>query len=249
MSDFSGTTLQSLEDVTLIVPAAGIGRRMSGSKPKQYLSIAGKPILAHTLQKLLQLNPLKIVLVVSAQDREYESIDLVDQCDVVIGGSTRAASVTNGLASLNCGDNDWVMVHDCARPCVRTADILNLYNRLHDTDVGGILAVPVSDTLKKIVASHVSLFPEQSHRKSLETLDRSELWLAQTPQMFRFGMLKQALAQAIESAIDITDEASAIEASGHSPLIVVGSKDNIKITTQEDLLYAAFILSQQESIN
>lgn len=264
MSDFSGTTLQSLEDVTLIVPAAGIGRRMSGSKPKQYLSIAGKPILAHTLQKLLQLNPLKIVLVVSAQDRDYESIDLVDQCDVVIGGSTRAASVINGLASLNCGDNDWVMVHDCARPCVRTADILNLYNRLHDTDVGGILAVPVSDTLKKIVASHVSLFPEQSHRKSLddtshapiketieiqETLDRSELWLAQTPQMFRFGMLKQALAQAIESAIDITDEASAIEASGHSPQIVVGSKDNIKITTQEDLLYAAFILSQQESIN
>ena len=264
MSDFSGRILQSLEDVTLIVPAAGIGSRMSESKPKQYLSIAGKPILTHTLQKLLQLNPLKIVLVVSAEDREYESIDLVDQCDVVIGGSTRAASVVNGLASLNCRDNDWIMVHDCVRPCVRTADIHNLYNRLHDTEVGGILAVPVSDTLKKIVAGRASLFSDQSHGKSLsdtssapikemieiqETLDRSELWLAQTPQMFRFGMLKRALAQAIESAIDITDEASAIEASGHAPQIVVGSKDNIKITTHEDLLHAAFILSQQESIN
>jgi 2-C-methyl-D-erythritol 4-phosphate cytidylyltransferase len=268
MSDLPGSDLQSLKDVTLIVPAAGIGSRMSASKPKQYLSIAGKPILAHTLKKLLQLNPRKIVLVVSAQDHEFESIEFVDRCDIVIGGSSRSASVSNGLASLDCDADDWVMVHDCARPCVRTADILELYNRLRNTDVGGILAVPVSDTLKKIVASHPLPFSEDAQKKTLqassnetvtesssetiriqETLDRSELWLAQTPQMFRFGMLKQALDQAIESEIEITDEASAIEASGQAPEIVEGSKDNIKITTQEDLLHAAYILSQQESIN
>lgn len=256
MSDFTSNTPQTLDDVTLIVPAAGVGSRMSAAKPKQYLSVYGKPILAHTLEKLFQLNPKKIVLVVSAEDSEYVSIDLVEQCEIVIGGASRAASVANGLDSLNCHDNDWVMVHDCARPCVRVADILMLYTRLRNTEVGGILAVPVSDTIKKITTDLATKSSKDALKMHSDesinisaTLDRSQLWLAQTPQMFRFGLLKRALNGAVESAVAITDEASAIEALGYAAEIIEGHKDNIKITTPEDLAYAAFILSGQELNN
>ena len=228
--------------VDFIVPAAGSGQRMGANVSKQYLHLADKPILQHTLEKLLELAPRKLVLVVAEGDRSWRSITTTRHCLVVTGGSTRAASVLNGLNALrrmrhgtDDGEKsgDWVLVHDSVRPCVRLDNIRRLFKAVMTTEAGGLLALPVIDTLKKVDGEDVSTQPRQVY------------WLAQTPQIFRFALLHQAMTQAKVNSVNISDEASAIELLGFNPVLVEGNRENIKITTREDLPLAEFYLRRQ----
>ena len=222
--------VDSLDGICVVVPAAGLGARMEAVRPKQYIDVAGKTILEHTLTRFLELQPDKLVLVVSSEDNLFRSIPLVDQCEIAIGGVTRLDSVLSGLGKLHIDANDWVMVHDAVRPCIRTEDILLLCSAVRDHEIGGLLGIPVTDTVKTADGNLVA-----------GTIDRSQLWLAQTPQLFRYGILLQALQAAHAGA---TDESSAVEALGHTPVMVRGHSDNIKVTTQDDLSMAAFYLSR-----
>ena len=220
-----------LSSLVFVVPAAGVGARMQGPKVKQYLSISGKPILQHCLEKLFALSPKKIILVVSAEDELWPTISQSKDCQIVEGGLLRSDSVLKGVEAINGSPDDWIMVHDCVRPCFRQKDIVNLFQSLENHPVGGLLGAPVFDTLKKV----------SSQNEVQETIERSDYFLAQTPQMFRLGMLNEALKQS-ES---YSDEASAIEALGYQPKMVAGSRYNIKITTQEDLRLAEFLLQSE----
>jgi 2-C-methyl-D-erythritol 4-phosphate cytidylyltransferase len=229
---------QATADKTFaIVPAAGIGSRMGADCPKQYLSLHGKTILEHTLCKLLQIKAIeKIVVAVSEQDQHWQSLSVFNdpRIETVMGGAERSDSVYAGLQSLmeEARPADWVLVHDVARPCVRKKDIEQLMTRLADDEVGGILAVPVSDTVKRVDGVLIEA-----------TVDRSTLWQAQTPQLFRYRLLHEALGNAVSEGISITDEASAIEWSGAVAKVVEGSRDNIKVTCPEDLALAEFFLN------
>jgi len=225
--------VDSLDGICVVVPAAGLGARMEAVKPKQYIDVVGKTILEHTLTRILGLHPDRLVLVVSREDNLFKSIPVVDQCEIAIGGVTRIDSVLSGLNKLHIDADDWVMVHDAVRPCVRTADILSLCHEVRDHQIGGLLGIPVTDTVKRADKNLV-----------VGTIDRSQLWLAQTPQLFRYGILLQALQAAPTGA---TDESSAVEQLGHQPMMVRGHSDNIKVTTQDDLSMVAFYLSQGEA--
>lgn len=225
----------------LIVPAAGIGARMGADHPKQYLSLGNKTLLEQTLERLLTLSFIeRLVLVLHPQDRWWRELSFSkNKCiSVVAGGEQRSDSVFNALQSLAqvADKNDWVLVHDAARPCVTRGSIENLRQQTIAHSVGGILGVPVSDTLKSVTAA----------QQISATIDRSGLWQAQTPQMFRYEILRSCLERALIENKTITDEASAVETYGHQPLIVAGRSDNIKITRPEDLLLAQWILQQQE---
>ena len=224
--------VDSLDGISVVVPAAGLGARMEVVSPKQYIDVAGKSILEHTLARILGLHPDKLVLVVSPDDNLFKSIPGVDQCEIAIGGVTRIDSVLSGLGKLHIDADDWVMVHDAVHPCVRTADILLLCNEVRDHEIGGLLGIPVTDTVKRADGNLVA-----------GTIDRSQLWFAQTPQIFRYGILLQALRAAPTSA---TDESSAVEALGHQPMMVQGHSDNIKVTTQNDLSMATFYLQRDQ---
>lgn len=226
--------VDSLDGISVVVPAAGLGARMEAVRPKQYIDVAGKTILEHTLTRILELNPDRLVLVVSPEDNLFKSIPVVDQCEIAIGGVTRIDSVLNGLGKLHIDADDWVMVHDAVRPCVRTADILLLCSEVCDHEIGGLLGIPITDTVKRADGNLV-----------VGTTDRSQLWLAQTPQLFRYGILLQALQAAPAGT---TDESSAVEALGHQPLMVQGHSDNIKVTTQDDLSMATFYLSRGQRL-
>lgn len=223
-----------------IVPAAGSGRRMGLEKPKQYLQIQNKTILDHSLSRLLAVKQLAgIVLALDAEDTEFSQSQYAQHEKIVcvVGGKERADSVLAGLAYLQdkVADDDWVLVHDAARPCIRPDEIEQLQTQLKDDAVGGILAVPVADTLKRVEVNSI-----------LQTVDRSALWQAQTPQMFRYGVLYQSLNTALQKQQTITDEASAVELAGLTAKIVQGRSDNIKITRPADLELAEFILQKQE---
>ena len=223
-----------------IVPAAGSGRRMGSEKPKQYLQIQNKTILDHSLSRLLAVKQLAgIVLALDAEDTEFSQSRYAQHEKIVrvVGGKERADSVLAGLNYLKdkIAAEDWVLVHDAARPCIRPDEIEQLQTQLQDDPVGGILAVPVADTLKRVDANII-----------LQTVDRSVLWQAQTPQMFRYGVLYQALTHALQNQLSVTDEASAVEQAGLSAKIVQGRSDNIKITRPADLDLAEFILQKQE---
>ena len=230
----------SHQQIWLVVPAAGVGTRIQAQVPKQYLILQGKTILEHTITRLLQVPGLSgLILVHSLDDEKITDLDIVQtpRVELVVGGSERSNSVLNGLTYLadKANDDDWVLVHDAARPCIDLADIKKLIGQLKDDSVGGILAVPVSDTVKRVVtANQIS-----------ETLDRTELWQAQTPQMFRFGLLRSALQQAVSQQQVITDEASAIEFCGLHPQMVMGHYDNIKITHANDIVMAKAIMADQ----
>jgi len=231
---------QSSKACWAIVPAAGVGARMGADKPKQYLLLNGKTILEHTLERLLLLPYLKgLVLVVNPFDELWPSIALTrhPKVKVVDGGQQRCDSVLNGLYALEplLQPLDWVMVHDAARPCVDLRDIDQLVDELDEHLVGGILGVPVSDTVKRL----------NDNYGIEETVDRRVLWQAQTPQMFRFGVLRQSLQQALQADAAITDEASAVEMANYVPIMVEGRRDNIKITRPEDLPMAELILKMQ----
>ncbi len=224
----------------LVIPAAGVGRRMGADRPKQYLELDGKTILEHTLERLLILPVWSGVLVaISEQDEYWHDLAMASDSRItrVNGGNERADSVLNALNALapQADASDWVLVHDAARPCVTVASIEQLLKIDHEA-VGGILAVPAADTLKSV----------NQQRQISATLDRRSIWQAQTPQMFRFGLLRHALAKGLGEQASITDEASALELLGYQPLIVEGRSDNIKITRPEDLALARFILSQQQ---
>jgi 2-C-methyl-D-erythritol 4-phosphate cytidylyltransferase len=224
-----------------IVPAAGTGSRMGAAVPKQYAMLGSKKIIEHTLERLLETPSLVgIVVAVSKQDAEWQSLAISRHPLVhrVEGGAERAHSVLNALAYLHnkVQANDWVLVHDAARPCVTLTNIKSLCTSLRDDPVGGILAVPVSDTLKQV----------DSQKSIVNTIDRRFLWQAQTPQLFRYQLLLDCLKKSIERNEYITDEASAVESCGYSPKVVEGRSDNIKITRPDDLSLAEFILQQQE---
>ncbi|MGZ8136856.1 MAG: 2-C-methyl-D-erythritol 4-phosphate cytidylyltransferase [Methylococcaceae bacterium] len=221
-----------------VVPAAGVGKRMNADRPKQYLQLAGKTVLEQTLLRLLEADVFSAVSVaISEEDPYWPELDISRHEKIITaaGGKERADSVLSALKSIRniASDNDWVLVHDAARPCVTAADIRHLIDSLMNDEVGGILALASHDTLKNVEGRNI-----------IGTLDRSHIWRALTPQMFRYGMLKTAL-QAAEGNPAITDEASALELQGLQPKIVEGRPDNIKITRPEDLALAQFYLEQQ----
>ncbi|MCK4839614.1 MAG: 2-C-methyl-D-erythritol 4-phosphate cytidylyltransferase [Desulfobulbaceae bacterium] len=224
-----------------IVPAAGIGRRMGSDTPKQYLPLHGKTIIEQTLLRLSQIDNINGIVVAIAEDDEWWPklhIDCGKPVTVVRGGAERCHSVQNALQVLQteCADDDWVLVHDAARPCVRMSDIELLIKTLADHDVGGLLGVPVRDTMKR------------SDQKGCvtETVERECLWHALTPQMFRYASLSHSLDKALGDQFLVTDEASAIEHAGYVPQMVEGHGDNIKITRPEDLSLASFYLQHQK---
>ena len=226
-----------------VVPAAGVGKRMNVAIPKQYLEIQGKTLMEHTLERLLQFSLLEKIVVVLAKDDERASdLPILNDPRVIIaeGGAERYLSVINGLQALGgiAHDQDWVIVHDVARPCVRQADLEWLVESLRQHPVGGLLGARVRDTMKRTEAE--GAIPE--------TVDRAGLWHAFTPQMFRKQMLTDALRHAIKHAIPITDEASAMEIQGHQPLMVEGHSDNIKVTSGPDLALASLYIEQQANL-
>lgn len=225
-----------------VVPAAGIGTRMGSDLPKQYLLLNDRPVIEHTLRTLLgHPKIVKVIVAIADSDQCWANTSVSRQSGVqrVAGGAERADSVLNGLLSLQ-GDaaaDDWVLVHDAARPCLHGADLDHLIETLRNHAVGGLLGYPLSDTIK-----HVN-----DQALVLETLPREQLWRAFTPQMFRYGALRTALEYARSGAFQVTDEASAMELYGLLPQLVKGRSDNIKITRPEDLELARFYLSQHSS--
>jgi 2-C-methyl-D-erythritol 4-phosphate cytidylyltransferase len=224
-----------------IVPAAGRGERYGGPAPKQYERILGRPVLSWTLAALLAEASISgIVVALANGDRRFGR--LREARDVRVracrGGSQRAVSVANALEALagEAREEDWVLVHDAARPCLEVADIRALIAGVGGDRVGGLLAVPVGETLKRA----------DSNGRVERTVSRDGLWRAMTPQMFRYGLLRRALALCIERERPVTDEAAAVEALGLRPQLVRGHGDNIKITHREDRGLAAAILAARE---
>lgn len=243
MTDNREGSVQAQARFWAVVPAAGIGSRMqtaSSGVPKQYLRIGGQSILSLTLSRLEATGNLAgMVLALSAQDQWFSASDyaLHTPLKTVEGGSERMHSVYNCLDALNgeAAAQDWVLVHDAVRPCVSLSDINTLMTQLANSDTGGLLAMPVSETLKRVNADNVIEHTEP----------RECFWLAGTPQMFRYGALKAALSQAIDRGIMVTDEAHAMELAGHTIKVIQGNSDNIKITHASDLVLAEHILDRQ----
>lgn len=223
-----------------LIPAAGSGSRMRTETPKQYALLAGKPLLQHAVHVLCAHPQIEqVFIVLSPGDKLFNTLDW-HACGAKLsalycGGETRAASVFNGLLAANgaIDGTDWVLVHDAARPCLRAVDIDRLIAEVGDSDTGGLLAVPVADTLKRANAGG----------EVLQTEGREHLWRAQTPQMFRYRVLIEALRRADIAAV--TDESSAVEQTGAKPKLVQGSTDNFKVTWPEDLALAELILKER----
>ena len=222
-----------------LIPAAGVGARMAAGSPKQYLPINGKPMLRHTLEAFLS-SPLvaHTYVVVSAGDAYIDAI-LPEQGVTVLrcGGATRMESIRNGLHQLGgiLTEQDWVLVHDAARPGLNAELIARLIRETGEHPVGGLLALPVVDTVKRSVADEVSTVP------------RDGLWLAQTPQMFRHRLLLRALEAAADPNA-ITDDASAVEALGLAPKLVEGHPCNLKVTLPADIRIAEMYLAASRPI-
>ncbi len=227
------------QGIVAVVPAAGVGSRMKADRPKQYLTINAITILEHTVNKLLSHPQVsKVVVAVSEGDPYFPELGLSQHPDVVRvkGGNERADSVLSALNYIQeSGLGEWVMVHDAARPCIQQGDIDKLIEAALSHPVGGILAAPVRDTMKRGVDGAID-----------HTVERANLWHALTPQMFRTLPLQQALTEALEQGVSITDEASAFEWKGASPALVAGRSDNFKVTQPEDLALAEFYLSQNK---
>jgi len=227
----SSSQQPSLPRFWALIPCAGTGSRAGTDGPKQYRPLAGQPLVMHTLAAFAAVPRLHRTLVVLAPgdgffDRQIASL-LIAKC----GGSTRAQSVFNGLNALavqGARDSDWVLVHDAARCLITPAQITSLIDACEHDDVGGLLAHKLPDTLKREVDGCVAA-----------TLDRSDKWLAQTPQMFRLGLLRRALLQAGDQ---VTDESSAVEALGLAPRLIPGSAQNFKVTYPEDFALAEAVL-------
>ncbi len=220
-----------------VLVAAGRGERFGGSTPKQYALLLGRPALSWSLATLLSSPAVDgVVVVLAPRDRRWKRIaeSRDSRVSTCVGGNRREGSVSNALLALapRARDSDWVIVHDAARPCLRREDLDRLVAATRRDPVGGLLAVPVPDTLKV----------DDGHGRSARTADRAGLWRALTPQIFRYGLLRRALALCVERERAVTDEASAVEALGLRPRLVTGRGDNIKLTTPADRVLAEAIL-------
>lgn len=215
----------------LVIPAAGIGSRMQAQCPKQYLTVAGQTILELTVYCFLEHPSVRGIIVALAEhDRWWPELDLAtdSRIQTVIGGAERADSVLNALLALEqrgAQVDDWVVVHDAARPLLERVDLDRLLADLANDPVGGLLAVPARDTLKQVNADG----------RVAKTIDRSVIWHALTPQMFRFDLLRRALTDALHAGVTVTDESSAMEWAGFAPRVIEGQASNVKITCPEDL--------------
>lgn len=236
--------MPSHSQYSVVVPAAGIGKRMQADCPKQYLHIAGKTIIEHTLTNLLEHSQVKrVIVVLNANDKSFTQLPIAShpRVEVVEGGQERCDSVLAGLNYI-LEDEEWVLVHDAARPCLAKSDLTALLQLANQGSIGGILATPVRDTMKRAVESKVN---GQNFIKHTEP--RENLWHALTPQFFNRATLQRALTEANKQNANITDEASAIEYIGEKVILVEGRASNIKITQPEDLLLAEFYLTQQQA--
>lgn len=243
----------------VVVPAAGTGQRVGGSIPKQYQLLQGRPLIEHTLQRLLAIAPRAIIVAIGENDSHWGHLRITGDTRIraVAGGAQRADSVRLALNTLaeEAREDDWVLVHDAVRPCVTMDDITLLRTALQNNPVGGLLAVPVNDTVKRLrdAQTSVSAAVDSAVVDSAvvnsavvdRTISREGLWLAQTPQLFRFGILRAALENAKTGRCGTTDEAAAVEQLGYHPLVIRGRRDNIKITEPEDFAIAAAILDYQ----
>lgn len=225
-----------------LIPAAGSGSRFAAAQPKQYLALLGKPMLWHAVAALCR-PPVETVFVVLAPgDTAFAGYDWSAFAGRIeplyCGGATRRDSVYNGLVAAMAAVNadDWMLVHDAARPCLPPADLSRLYEECRNDEIGGILALPAADTVKRAGKD------EAGAQRIAGTEDRAQLWLAQTPQMFRAGLLAQALRQAKGA---VSDESGALEQLGLKPRLVPGSRENLKVTWPEDLVIAQAILSRR----
>jgi 2-C-methyl-D-erythritol 4-phosphate cytidylyltransferase len=231
-----------MPQVFAIVPAAGQGTRIGDAVPKQYLPIAGKPLMAYAIEALAAVPRITCVCVVlSPEDKHWASLDHGSDSGkvepVFVGGDKRAQTVANALKHLQprLAKDDWILVHDAARPCIPSELVEQFLDEVGDDPIGGLLAMPVADTLKSA----------DENQRVAATIPRLNLWRAQTPQMFRYDMLRRGL----EIRPDATDEAQAVEAVGYSaPRLVQGQNANIKVTWAEDLFLAEKILERQRRI-
>ncbi len=222
-----------------VIPAAGVGARMQAKVPKQYLQLQGKTILEHTLGRFCDHPDLAgVVVAIAGGDQRWATLAVSahPKIRVVEGGEARGDSVRNALrALLAIADHqDWVLIHDAARPCVSRQDIDRLIAAFNQHEVGGLLGLPVRDTMKRVGATSAVE----------ETIDRRRLWRALTPQMFRLGMLLTALERAKANQIVVTDEAQAMELNGLHPMLIEGHESNIKVTHPDDLAVAELFLSE-----
>ena len=236
--------------IWVVVPAAGVGQRMQSTTPKQYLSLAGAPVLQITIDRLLSVTSISgLVIALQDDDQYWGDIKLTTEKPVLIasGGAERSDSVLKALQLLSEYDDfdvekDWVMVHDAVRPCVRETDLNLLIEKVAGNESGGLLAIPVRDTMKR----------QGETNTVVETVDRNGLWHALTPQLFPFKSLRNALTNAADLGLAITDESFAMEYAGFRPLLVQGHEDNIKITRPDDLRLAELYLAaleQQDKVN
>ncbi len=233
---------KNIPPIWAVVPAAGIGSRMQADIPKQYMSLQGATVLEHTLNKLLAVDAVKgLCIALQNNDRYWDKISLNTTKQVLIaeGGKQRCDSVLNAMRRLTKVEGfdesrDWIMVHDAVRPCVRTSDIEVLISEACYGDAGGLLALPVRDTMKRQGEGQVAA----------ATVEREGLWHALTPQLFPYRLLFDALSAAVQQGLLITDESSAMEQAGYCPLLVQGSEDNIKITRPGDLRLAELYLHE-----
>lgn len=228
------------EAVWAIVPAAGSGHRMLADRPKQYLTLLDQPVIMHTLERLISHPQIAgVVVAIADNDPYWPALPIPEHWPLhrAVGGLERADSVFNALKLLEqiSKKDPWVLVHDAARPCLRHSDIDRMLAELDQDPVGGILGVPVNETVKRVDA----------HNHIIETVNRDNLWRAATPQMFRLKTLLKALEQTRLAQCKVTDEASAMEYSGYQPKMVEGHADNLKITLPKDLALAALYLQQQ----
>ncbi|MCD6675332.1 MAG: 2-C-methyl-D-erythritol 4-phosphate cytidylyltransferase [Burkholderiaceae bacterium] len=232
----SASLPQSPHHVALI-PAAGIGTRVGGPLPKQYLALGARSMLEWSVDALCAATWIERVVVVVAPDDQRAAMLLHGRARVEVlarGGATRRDSVLAGLRSLmrRHDAHDWVLVHDAARPALDAAALERLRGAVSASRVGGLLALPVGDTVKRAAGDR---------RSVAATVDREGLWAAQTPQMFRLGLLLDALA----AHADVTDEASAVERNGHAPLLVEGARSNFKVTSAEDVALMRLVLASR----
>jgi 2-C-methyl-D-erythritol 4-phosphate cytidylyltransferase len=222
-----------------LIPAAGTGTRVSKKQPKQYAALAGKSMLWHAIRAVCVPQVESVFVVLAPSDKAFAKLDwraFKGKLEpLYCGGETRRDSVYNGLVAAMSGvdADDWILVHDAARPCLPRKDLRNLIEQGTQDEIGGILALPAAETVKRAQKD------EAGTQRVAATEDRTQLWLAQTPQMFRAGLLAQAL-RAAKGAV--TDEASAVEQLGLKPRLVAGSRENLKVTWPEDLAIAESIL-------
>lgn len=226
----------------VVIPAAGIGTRMETATPKQYLRLKGRTVIEHVLQRFCTHPAIAgIVVALAPEDPYWRELPLAghEKIRTTMGGAERCHSVLYGLRALRevADEEDWVLVHDAARPCLSREDVDRLIEAVTGHGIGGILAAPARDTMKRAGPGN----------EIRDTVDRSELWHALTPQMFRLGLLERAMTEAVEEGLMVTDEAQAMELAGHHPLLVPGQADNLKITHPGDLQIAELFLSRQEN--